>query len=202
MSPDTDDPPHLRKFWTLVFSMAALVAATGDRAQAQAQATEIRGMAEVIDADILTIGTQRVILWGIDAPERRQTCQLNGEIWGCYDVAFRQLQLLAGRGEVVCYLHGDPDPFGRRFGVCESGGTDLNAEMVSLGLALAYEEETDAYLPQMAEAIAAGVGLWQIGVTFESPGHFGGAKHPADSDRTRDDATCRCNPGTGPRRGL
>jgi endonuclease YncB( thermonuclease family) len=129
-------------------------------------------VAEVIDADILKFGTQRVILWGIDAPERRQVCQLNGALWGCYDVAFRQLQLLAGRGEVVCQLVGEPDPFGRRFGVCESGGEDLNAEMVAAGLALAYEEESDAYLPQMADAIAAGVGLWQVGVTFEEPWQF------------------------------
>lgn len=173
MPPDTEGTPHLRKFWTLVFSMVVLCsAATGDRASAQEHPTEIRGMAEVINADIITIGRQRVILWGIDAPERSQTCQLNGKRWGCYDVAFRQLQLLAGRGEVVCYLYGDPDPFGRRFGVCESGGTDLNAEMVSLGLALAYEEETDAYLPQMAEAITAGVGLWQIGARFEEPWAF------------------------------
>ncbi len=97
--------------------MAAICASAPGHAQTDA--TEIRGMAEVIDADILKIADQRVILWGIDAPERRQTCQLNGETWGCYDVAFRQMQLLAGRGEVVCYFHGDPDPFGRRFGICE-----------------------------------------------------------------------------------
>jgi endonuclease YncB( thermonuclease family) len=173
MPPDTDGIPRMRKFWTLVFSMAALCGpVAGDRAVAEDLATEIRGMAEVIDADIITIGMQRVILWGIDAPERSQTCQLNGEPWGCYDVAFRQLQLLAGRGEVVCYLHGDPDPFGRRFGVCESGGEDLNAQMVRLGLALAYVEETDAYLPQMADAITEGVGLWQPGVRFEEPWAF------------------------------
>ncbi|MDG1117998.1 MAG: thermonuclease family protein [Flavimaricola sp.] len=141
-------------------------------ARAQTNATEIRGTAEVIDADILRFGNQRVILWGIDAPDRRQTCQLNGELWGCYDVAFRNLQLLAGRGEVVCYFHGDPDPFGRRFGVCESGGQDLNAEMVKAGVALAFQEETDAYLVQMAEAIQAGVGLWQPGVKFEEPWVF------------------------------
>lgn len=144
----------------------------GGAAQAQTEPAEIRGTAEVTDADILRFGDQRVILWGIDAPERRQTCQLNGALWGCYDVAFRQLQLLAGRGEVVCQLHGEPDPFGRRFGICESGGEDLAAEMAKAGLALAYGEESDAYLPQMAEAIAAGVGLWQVGVTFEEPWEF------------------------------
>lgn len=173
MTSDSGQIARFFKFSTLCFSIFVLGNVVNPSpARAQADATEIRGMAEVIDADILRFGTQRVILWGVDAPERRQTCQLNGGIWGCYDVAFRHLQLLAGRGEVVCYFHGDPDPFGRRFGICESGGQDLNAEMVRAGLALAFEDETDAYLAQMVEAIQAGAGLWQPGVKFEEPWAF------------------------------
>jgi endonuclease YncB( thermonuclease family) len=34
---------------------------------------------------------------------------------------------------------------------------------------LAFEEETDTSLPQMAQAIGAGIGLWQPGVKFEDP---------------------------------
>lgn len=167
---DTGRVPRFRKFWTLAFSMAALAGAVlSAPAQAQTAETGIRGTAEVLDADILRFGTKRVILWGVDSPERNQACQLNGAPWNCYDVAFRKLQLLAGRGEVVCQYHGDPDPFGRHFGICESGGQDLNAEMIRSGVALAFEEETDAYLGEMAEAIGAGVGLWQPGVKFEEP---------------------------------
>lgn len=166
MSRDSRPGPRLRKFWTLVFSMV-LVAGP-----ALAGPDEITGKPEVIDADILKFGRQRVILWGIDAPETRQTCQMNGALWGCYDAAKRHLQLLAGRGEVTCRFKGDPDPFGRRFGVCESGGEDLNAEMVKAGLALAYDEQSDDYDAQMAEAIGAGVGLWQPGVQFEEPWIF------------------------------
>ena len=173
MPSDTDRTKQFRKLWALVLSMAALgTSPIVGPVWAQSTADGISGLAEVIDADIIRIGNQRVILWGIDAPERRQTCYLNGEVWGCYDVAFRQLQLLAGRGEVNCIFYGDPDPFGRRFGVCESGGQDLNAEMVKAGLALAYAEETDTYLPQMGEAIAASLGLWQIGAIFEEPWEF------------------------------
>jgi endonuclease YncB( thermonuclease family) len=141
-------------------------------AQAQTAETEIRGTPEVIDADILKFGTKRVILWGVDAPDKRQGCRQAGALWNCHDVAFRKLQLLAGRGEVVCRYQGDPDPFGRHFGICESGGEDLNAEMIKAGVALAFEEETDLYLGQMAEAIGAGVGLWQPGVEFEEPWVF------------------------------
>lgn len=135
-------------------------------------ATGITGTPEVIDADVLKFGTRRVILWGIDAPETPQTCQLNGQLWGCYDVAFRQLQLLAGRGEVVCTYKGDPDPFGRRYGVCESGGDDINAEMVRAGLALPFHDQSDEYDAAMADAITAGVGLWQVGAVFEEPWVF------------------------------
>jgi endonuclease YncB( thermonuclease family) len=141
-------------------------------AHAQGTDTGITGTPEVLDSDILKFGTQRVLLWGIDAPEKKQTCQLNGKLWGCYDVAFRYLQLLSGRGEVTCTYKGDPDPFGRRFGVCQSGGQDLNAEMVRAGMALAFDEESEDYDAAMAEAITAGVGLWQLGVDFEEPWVF------------------------------
>lgn len=173
MTPDNGRISRFRKFTILAFSMSALFGlAVAGPVRAQSEAGEIRGMAEVIDADVLSFGNQRVILWGIDAPERPQTCRLNGEFWGCYDVAFRKLQLLAGRGEVVCRFHGEPDPLGRQYGVCESGGEDLNAEMVRAGLALAFAEQSDAYMGQMAEAITAGAGLWQPGATFEEPWEF------------------------------
>jgi len=179
MPSDTGRVPRFGKSSTLAIAMAALAGAvlTGS-AQAQTAVTEIRGAAEALDADILRFGTKRVILWGVDSPEKNQTCQLNGAPWNCYDIAFRKLQLLAGRGEVVCQYHGDPDPFGRHFGICESGGQDLNAEMVRTGVALAYEEETDAYVGQMAEAIGAGVGLWQPGVKFEEPWVFRRRENP------------------------
>lgn len=140
--------------------------------RAQSTETGITGKPEVIDADILKFGTQRVILWGIDAPEKKQKCQLNGALWGCYDVSFRYLQLLAGRGEVSCTYKGDPDPFGRRYGICVSGGEDLNAEMVKAGMALAFDEQSDEYDAAMADAITAGVGVWQPGVNFEEPWVF------------------------------
>ena len=151
---------------------ALLTGALPSAAQAQTSDTGISGSPEVIDADVLKFGKQRVILWGIDAPEKNQTCQMNGQLWGCYDAAFRYLQLLAGSGEVTCTYKSDPDPFGRRFGVCTSGGEDLNAEMVKAGMALAFDEQTEDYDAAMADAITAAVGLWQPGVKFEEPWVF------------------------------
>lgn len=165
---DTLAAPGFRKFWTLVFAM--MLAGIG--AAAAQDADVISGKPEVIDADVLKFDTQRVILWAVDAPERKQTCYADGALWGCYEASRRLLELLAGRGEVTCKLQGDPDPFGRRFGICESGGQDLNAELVRAGLALAYEEQSDIYVLDMADAITAGVGLWQPGIIFEEPWVF------------------------------
>ncbi|MEQ1770525.1 MAG: thermonuclease family protein [Devosia sp.] len=155
-----------------VLASAALCGPLTISAKAQGTDTGITGTPEVLDSDILQFGRQRVLLWGIDAPEKKQTCQLNGQMWGCYDVAFRYLQLLSGRGEVTCTYKGDPDPFGRRFGVCQSGGQDLNAEMVRAGMALAFDDESEDYDAAMVEAITAAVGLWQPGVNFEEPWVF------------------------------
>ena len=84
-------------------------------------------------------------------------------------MAKRTLEALAGRGEITCFLTGEPDPFGRRHGVCTFGAEDLNAEMVRQGVALAFSEQTADYEPQQLEAITQGVGLWQPGAMFEEP---------------------------------
>jgi len=138
----------------------------------------ISGLASVIDSDIIRIGNQRVILWGIDAPERTQFCYRNGVEWGCQAAAFRTLEILAGRGEVSCYLLGDPDPFNRRYGVCESGGSNINEEMVLSGMALAFSEQTDEYEMIQLRAITEGNGVWALDVKFQPPWEFRRANTP------------------------
>jgi endonuclease YncB( thermonuclease family) len=147
-------------------------------ALAETPPATIKGEARVIDADILIVAGQRVILWGVDAPERSQVCNLNGKDWGCYDVAKRTLEALAGRGDIECILTGEPDPFGRRHGVCTFGAEDLNAQMIAKGMALAFSEQTTDYEPQQLQAITDGVGLWQPGVVFEEPWVFRRANTP------------------------
>lgn len=150
-------------------SISSIFVATGAVSQS---GDEVSGEADVIDADILKIGNQRVILWGLDAPEKKQVCYKDGDVWGCSDAARRTLELLAGRGEVTCYLLGEPDPFNRRYGVCESGGTDINDEMVRRGMALALEEQSSDYVEAQIEAITEERGVWQLGVEFEPPWEF------------------------------
>ncbi|MGZ9809327.1 thermonuclease family protein [Pseudoroseicyclus sp. H15] len=155
-----------------MFPIAA-AAQSGDEPAPPEVSGEVTGAAEVIDADILVVGgQQRVILWGIDAPERSQTCRLDSREWGCYDAARRALQSMAERGEVTCTLYGEPDPFNRYYGQCLSNGEDLGEAMVKAGLAMAYLEQTDDYELAQIDAITAGVGLWQPGAEFVEPWEF------------------------------
>ena len=155
-------------FVALGFSML-LVNTAVPPATAETGPEVISGEARVIDADILIVAGQRVILWGIDAPERSQTCTQDSTPFDCYNTAKRALETLAGRGLVQCTLTGEPDPFGRRFGVCNLGADDLGAEMVKQGMALAFSEQSDDYADLQLQAITDGVGLWQPGVVFLEP---------------------------------
>ena len=131
--------------------------------------TIITGAAEVEDADILVIDGTRIVLWGIDAPERRQSCTAPSGKWGCFEAAMRTLEMLVDQREVACTIVHGPDRFGTLFGVCDAAGKSVNEELVRSGMALGVLEQTDEYEPLQDEAKQAKTGLWQDGVTFHEP---------------------------------
>ena len=113
------------------------------------------GRLHVSDGDSLTLDGVRVRLFGIDAPEYRQTCALVGERHPCGLEAREHLvHLVAGRPVSCAWAR--TDRYGRRLGRCRAGDTDLNAEMVRSGWAFAYGD----YEREEADARAHGRGLW------------------------------------------
>jgi len=96
----------------------------------------------VIDADTVDVDGVRFRLFGIDAPETRQTCRAWGRTWDCGEAAAEALKSRANG--MTCEGSG-ADRYGRTIGVCSSGGEDLNAWLVANGWALAYRQIADDY---------------------------------------------------------
>lgn len=92
----------------------------------------------IIDGDTFTLGTERVRLWGIDAPEGRQLCQdAAGHSFRCGDVARERLTALIGGRSVDCRQK-DRDSYGRMVAQCTVAGRDLGEAMVRTGWAVEY----------------------------------------------------------------
>lgn len=106
------------------------------------------------DGDSLRLRSQSVHLYGIDAPELRQTC---GD-WEAGKLAREALEALVKNRRVEC-MPRDRDRSGRMIAVCTVDGRDIGAEMVRAGMALALTMESTAYVDQEAEAKAAGRGM-------------------------------------------
>lgn len=135
----------------------------------------ITGLARVIDGDTIDVAGTRVRLEGIDAPETDQKCKDGaGRDYLCGIAASKALRDLIGRDPVTCQNVGK-DRYGRVLGVCSNAsGTDMNAELVRRGLAVAFRRYSLRYADVEDAARAAKAGLWSG--TFEHPGCFRAAR--------------------------
>ena len=121
---------------------------------------DVSGWVQVIDGDTIEVAGTRIRLFGIDAPERGQGCQDEGELWACGGLARLRLEDRISGHTVVCEER-DQDRYGRIVAVCRADGEDLNAWMVSQGWALAYRRYSQAYVDEEADAKAARRGVWR-----------------------------------------
>ena len=116
----------------------------------------LAGKARVIDGDTVEVAGVRVRLWGVDAPEKRQSCRSGGKAWACGGLA--EAALRSRSSDLQCQAKGK-DRYGRVLGVCFEGREDVNAWLVSEGWALAYRQFSKAYVGQEEEAKAQKRGM-------------------------------------------
>ncbi len=120
---------------------------------------EISGPARVVDGDTLEVAGERIRLYAIDAPEKDQTCSLDGRAWACGIAAWGDLvQFTAGK-EVVCEPR-DTDRYGRTVAACTVDGTDLGDWLVRNGWAIAYYLYSYEYTRAEHHAKTNRLGLW------------------------------------------
>lgn len=120
----------------------------------------IIGFADVVDGDTLKIDGRRIRLFGIDAPERDQTCRdRTGREYPCGRRAEAALAGKIGTAVVSCDEK-DIDQYGRIVAVCYSTGEDLNGWMAGEGFGMAYRRYTTRYAWAESQAKAARRGIW------------------------------------------
>lgn len=122
-------------------------------------ALTLEGQARVIDGDTLDVAGQRVRLFGIDAPERAQPCDRNGQVWAC-GVWARAVLADRLQGTTVSCEVQDRDRYGRWVAICHVGGIDLGQALVTAGAARAYLRYSERYAGDEIAATAAGRGIW------------------------------------------
>src|SRR5262245_44678541 len=132
----------------------------GAACRSTAARTSISGVATVTDGDTIQIHGQAIRLFGIDAPEGGQSCQLEGKPWRCGPAATNALAELIGRRTVTRQPR-DHDRYGRTVAVCSVGSQDLSAWLAREGWALAYRRYSVDYVGEEDAARAAKRGLWR-----------------------------------------
>jgi len=141
-----------------VFAVSNAIA-TYAKADSTKSNPTIFGAARVIDGDTIALDSTRIRLHGIDAPEANQRCTRDNTSWSCGSVSTITLTELIGPSEVACVKR-DVDRYGRVVATCFSKGLCLNAQMISLGMAVAYRKYSKDYIGHEASAKAARLGLW------------------------------------------
>ena len=168
--------------------LAVLTATAVTTALCAKQPETVSGIAKVVDGDSLEIGTARIRLFGIDAPEGRQLCTRDSTSWPCGTAAADKLRALIG-GESIDCVQRDVDKYQRIVAVCKKGPADLGAAMVKAGLALAYRQYSEDYVDEEDDARRAKRGMW-AGEFTATAGTIG-TRRPAGARASRVSVSAR-----------
>lgn len=123
---------------------------------------KMSGHPKVIRGNVLQLGEMKIRLFGIDAPDPTQTCANKyGNSYICGKEAIIWMRDRLNHKNVECYLINQLD-YERSVGICFEGEehTDVAAEVVNAGWAVAYEKEARDYMADEYDAAVNKRGLW------------------------------------------
>ena len=126
----------------------------------------IQGKAKVIDGDTIHIGNNKIRLHGIDAPEQKQTCTIEGNEWNCGLDAMIFLSNLINKKSVSCKIN-DIDRYKRFVAICFIDNININQLMIISGWAIAYRYYSKDFIKDEEIAKKNKLGIWRG--DFEEP---------------------------------
>ena len=135
----------------------------------------ISGIAKVIDGDTIKIKKNKIRLFGIDAPEKKQQCQkplltifsltLNKN-YKCGEISTNKLKIKINNKFIIC-KSSNKDRYNRFIAECFKDKININRWMVSSGYAVAYRKYSKKFVSQENLAKKKKLGLWSG--KFEMP---------------------------------
>ena len=136
------------------------------------------GIPRIIDGDSLEINNNKIRLFGIDAPEKKQICKKPYLIisflisldlqkkYKCGLLATKQLKKLINNKTVKC-ISENKDRYNRYLSICYLKNKDINSWLVKNGYAIAYRRYSKKYILEEQHAKKNRLGIWQG--TFQNP---------------------------------
>jgi len=113
----------------------------------------------VIDGDTIELSSEKMRLFGIDAPEKGQPCKRNSSNYDCGAASKEHLEFLLTGANVECTKK-KRDKWGRYIALCSADGEDISQLMVRHGWAIAYREYSTAYVEDEEFAKSNRLGMW------------------------------------------
>jgi endonuclease YncB( thermonuclease family) len=180
--------PAARYGLVAAFSFAAGIAAAPHLLPPPAPENPLQGAPRVYDGDTISFrhGDDKysIRLYGVDAPELRQTCRAGRESVPCGKQARDALKTIIGGGDVRCEEQ-ERDRYGRYVAVCfNRSGTDIGGALIAQGWALEYKDYSDGrYGKAQKQAQAGQRGLWAL--SFQKPDEWRACNLPGSQNRRK-----------------
>ena len=143
--------------------------------QQKSFALVFKGIPKVIDGDSLEINNNKIRLFGIDAPEKKQTCKkpyliiffLNFQRdYKCGQMATNELKNFINNRTIRC-ISESKDRYNRYLSTCYIKKIDINSWLVKNGYAVAYKKYSRKYILEEQHAKKNELGIWKG--TFQNP---------------------------------
>ena len=130
---------------------------------------KIEGVPSVTDGDTIKINGNKIRLFGIDAPEVKQSCKkpfISFSFYSLYKkyncgvISTEKLRDKISNKKISCLIS-NKDRYGRFIGECFYKKLNLNSWMVKNGYAAAYLKYSKKFVAQENQAKKNKLGIWQ-----------------------------------------